>query len=525
MRPVFVRDATGLVRELSVWDLFNLVFGQIMPSVGIVFILGLTPYAFPQSHMGYSWIIATILVALGPGLLYGMMAATIPRTGGDYIFGTRIIHPAVGFLMSWLFVVANLNFLASAGPVGGAQFFAPFVATIGQLLNNSFLISSSAWFTTQTGMLTWGEILIAFVTILVMLGRAVWRYMRILFVIVMICIFVNIIFLFTVPQSTFVNAFNSQFASQGFTYDGIIQTAISNGYTPGWTWAGIMSAMSLALLGLYGFPFASYAAGETKSASKTQPLATVLGIVVGGVLFAAWSFGIYSAFGYEFFSAANYLGTIGSPLPIAPSVNSLFTIVPQSPLLLFLGAIMFFLGGIWLDATFIVPMVRGLFAWSFDRLAPRALADVNDRFHSPIKATALCGVIAGIFCALWVYTSFATLFANTTLLICIVMFLTSIAGLILPWRAKGIFEQAPAWVRRRILGIPALTWCAGFATIVMIILLYSCVSNAFIGGGVVGYPFAAAIVISGLVLYYIMKAYRKSQGVDVSLAFKEIPPE
>jgi amino acid transporter len=526
-KQVFVREATGLVRGLSVFDLFNLVFGQIMPASGIVFILALTPFAFPQSHMGYAWLIATVLIALGPGLLYGMLGAAIPRTGGDYIYGTRIIHPAVGFLMSWLFVVANLEFVASIGTLWGADYLSSSVATFGQLLNNSFLLSNAVWLRTTTGQVVSGELLIAFITIVVMLGRAVWRLMRVLFVVVMICIFVNIIFLFTVPQSTFVNTFNTQFASQNVTYTGIIQTAVSNGYTPGWTWAGTISAMSLAMLGLYGFPFASYAAGETKRASKTQPLATVLGIVVGGLLFAAWTFAIYSAFGYDFFSAANYLSVLpaGSVLPIPPYVNSLFTILPQSPWTLIAGAILWGFGGIWLATTFYVPLVRGLFAWSFDRLAPAALADVNDRFHSPVKATILCGVLAGICCLLWIYTSFATLFANTTLLICVVMFVTSIAGLILPWRAKALFEQSPVWIKRRILGIPALTWCAGFSTIVVAILVYSCFANAFIGGGAVGYPFTAGIIISGVALYYIMRAYRKWQGVDVSLAFKQIPPE
>lgn len=525
--PLFVRDATGFVRELSVWDLFNVVFGQIMPSTGIVFILALTPFAFPQSHMGYSWMVATILVALGPGLLYGMLGAAIPRTGGDYIYGTRILHPALGFLMSWLFVVANLSFIASTSATFGIFFLPPFATTVGNLLNNSYLVSNAAWSSSGIGELVVGELLIIFTTTLAIFGRAVWRYMRILFVVVMICILINIAFLFSVPQGAFASAFNTHFAAQNVTYAGIIQTAVTNGYTPGWTWSGSVSAMSLALLGLYGFPFASYAAGETKNVSKTQPLATVLGIIVGGVLFTAWCFAIYSAFGFEFFSAANYLSNVpaGSILPIPPYVDSFVGLLPQSPVVLVLGALGFLLGNFWLLATYFVPLTRGLFAWSFDRLGPATLADVNDRFHSPVKATLLIGVLGAMFCVLWVYTSFATLFANTTLIIIIVMFFSSVAGLIMPWRAKELFEQSPAWVRRRILGIPALTWCAGFATIVMAILAYSAVVNAFIGGGPTGFPLTGAFVILGLALYFGMKTYRKRQGVDVSMAFKVIPPE
>jgi hypothetical protein len=36
---------------------------------------------------------------------------------------------------------------------------------------------------------------------------------------------------------------------------------------------------------------------------------------------------------------------------------------------------------------------------------------------------------------------------------------------------------------------------------------------------------AIALVIIGAAIYFIMKAYYATKGLDVSLAFKEIPPE
>jgi hypothetical protein len=32
-------------------------------------------------------------------------------------------------------------------------------------------------------------------------------------------------------------------------------------------------------------------------------------------------------------------------------------------------------------------------------------------------------------------------------------------------------------------------------------------------------------MIVGIALYYVAKAYRKRQGLDISAAFREIPPE
>jgi hypothetical protein len=36
---------------------------------------------------------------------------------------------------------------------------------------------------------------------------------------------------------------------------------------------------------------------------------------------------------------------------------------------------------------------------------------------------------------------------------------------------------------------------------------------------------AAGVFASGLLFFYVMKLYRRSQGVDINLAFKEIPIE
>src|SRR5207249_4213500 len=43
---------------------------------------------------------------------------------------------------------------------------------------------------------------------------------------------------------------------------------------------------------------------------------------------------------------------------------------------------------------FILTASRILFAMSFDRVLPAPLANVNDRFHSPINAVIIVGIVA-----------------------------------------------------------------------------------------------------------------------------------
>ncbi len=500
-----------------------------MPAVGIVFIVSLSPYAFPQSNMFLAFLIAIPLVGLGPALLYSMLGAAMPRTGGDYVYVSRVIHPALGFMTNWLFTLTVISFIGDAGYVFPSSALNIFVATIGQMTNNQYLVANSTWFTTQGGEIVTGTVLILAVTILMVLGRAVWNFMKILFFIVMIGTIVNIVFLLTVSNASFISAFNSMFASQNVTYAGIIQTAVAHGYKTGSNLSGTIGGLVYAMAGLIGFNFASYSAGEAKSSSRSMPVAIVGSLIIGGILFALWAFGIYHAFGYDFFSGANYLASCScvpsSTLPIPVSVNSLFTIVPQNAVIEILGALGFGLAWIWLTPTDFIPVVRNMFAWSFDRVGPERLADVNPRFGSPVKAIILTTVLGEALLILFVYTNFGVAFANTTILLNLVFFITSFAGILFPFKAKAVFEQAPGWVKAKVGGFPVITLVGIFSAIVQSILLYGSFTNAYIGGAPASYPIAAGLAIGGLVLFYISRWYRKSHGINLDLVFKEIPPE
>ena len=529
-QTVFVRDATGLVRSLSTFDLFNLAFGQIMPAVGIVFIVSYSPFAFPQSNMWLAFLMVTPLVALGPAMIYSMLGAAMPRSGGDYVYVSRIIHPALGFMTNWLFTITVFSFISGAGFIFSSTAFNVFIATIGMMTNNAGLIADSTWFTTSTGELVTGSILILGVMLLLVYGRAVWNFMKILFVIVMAGTIVNIIYLMTVSQAAFVTAFNTQFAANNLTYNGIIQTAVKNGYQPGWTWSGTFGALIYAMGGLVGFNFSAYSAGEAKRASKSMPISIVGSTLIGGLLFALWAFGIYNAFGYDFFSGANYLVNCCSStvsLPFTASVNALFTYLPgQNPLVEILGALAFGLAWIWLTPTDFIPVVRNLFAWAFDRVGPSWLADVNDTWHTPVKSIVLSSVLGEILLILDIYsTGYSLVFANTAILINLAFLVTSIAGILFPYKAKTIFEQSPGWVKSKIGGVPVVTLVGCFSTVVELILLYGGMTNAVIGGAPASYPFGVGITLSGIILYYVAKWYRKRQGIDLSLVFKDLPPE
>src|SRR5512141_2417329 len=111
----FARKASGLVRGLSFLDAFGVGFMNqgLTPSMWVMISLGLGVYT------GGNLIIATLLSAVlcgvGFSLVWGILGGSMPRSGGEYIYNSRIIHPLIGIAESfgnafvwimWIYVLA-----------------------------------------------------------------------------------------------------------------------------------------------------------------------------------------------------------------------------------------------------------------------------------------------------------------------------------------------------------------------------------------------------------------------------------
>ena len=65
-----------------------------------------------------SFIIVGIIVLLTV-FMFAVLGAAMPRSGGGYVYISRILHPAVGFLASWL---EYFSIAVSWGLIGTAVF-------------------------------------------------------------------------------------------------------------------------------------------------------------------------------------------------------------------------------------------------------------------------------------------------------------------------------------------------------------------------------------------------------------------
>jgi hypothetical protein len=68
--------------------------------------------------------------------------------------------------------------------------------------------------------------------------------------------------------------------------------------------------------------------------------------------------------------------------------------------------------------------------------------------------------------------------------------------------------------------------CGTFTSLVFLYLLYQFLAFPSVwGGNTFAYSYVAASFLTGLVLYGISKYYHGKRGIDITLAYKEIPPE
>jgi basic amino acid/polyamine antiporter, APA family len=233
-------------------------------------------------------------------------------------------------------------------------------------------------------------------------------------------------------------------------------------------------------------------------------------------------------------AAINFLAGQGAgyPLPAQPYYNLIASLSANSGLFAVLVAVSFLFWN--LPAMFpntFMP-VRSIFAWSFDRVLPAKLSEVSERTHAPIPAIITASVI--VFAILgWsvLSTSFFTLLSMGVLAGVVTVTMVAITALIFPWRRPGLFTSSPANVR--ILGIPVLPVAAVLSLAVIWGLAYIVLAYPQLGisdqmglpGPWAGILFMAGLVVVGLLIYFISRAVRASQGINLDLIYRELPPE
>jgi hypothetical protein len=108
----------------------------------------------------------------------------------------------------------------------------------------------------------------------------------------------------------------------------------------------------------------------------------------------------------------------------------------------------------------------------------------------------------------------------------IAVFIVALAGIAFPFRRKDVFDSSPSVVKMKIGPLPVVTLLGAMLAAISAFLAYSVVSPAYVGVLNATYVYAVvALLLLGVVIFYVSYAYNKRRGVPLDLAYREIPPE
>ncbi|MES2211315.1 MAG: amino acid permease [Chloroflexota bacterium] len=545
MPEVFVRKSSGLVRVMSARSAFVynvLTMGLIFPWTYLW-----APGALPGGQLVWGILLAMVL-EIPIALAYVWLSTALPRSGGDYVFQSRVLGGGIGFTLVFSgFVIWILQWVALSGWLLSSLGFAPLFLGLGAATGSSTLIELSSWFTTGTGIVitSIGNALVAML-ILTSGFKNYVRLQRVMWIAILLSFGTMLVVLATTVASEVpgkLDAFSAAIGgSATFTADAV---AAAQGagvdLNPPFS---LLATLLIAPIAWTSLQWATYSAqqnGEIKSAGsfKDQLFIIVGSLALTGVLLAVLAFFLERAVGTEFLyvAGAGYWSLVGEA-SLAGSYlwpNIIATAIANNPIVTIVIAAGFILNAHQIVHNCYIGMTRVMVAMSLDRLLPEMVSRVSDRLHTPVNAHVIYFLAS--LPVIYLYSNYSvadgaggtTTWTSLTLGVtfaCGYVFVgTAIAGALLPFRAKALYEASPG-AAYKFMGVPLVTIVGTLGAIAGGYFIYLFLTNSTLGlTSDLAYQVVAGVLIFSLGWYLVTYYVRRSAGINVNYAFKEIPPE
>jgi basic amino acid/polyamine antiporter, APA family len=542
----FVRDATGLVREFNAIDTLLIASGMVF---ALVFTT--TQFAWFYGNTNGANMTYALLVAAVPFVFlmitYYVISLVIPRTGSDYVWVSRIFTPSIGFAWALLYMFI-VFFVAYVGEIFSYTFaFGSIMSTTGIVTGSSSLFGFGSYISSGIGAFELAAVFTVIFGLFAVFGtRSVKGVIYVSWVAAIIGMIVMWYILATTSVSTFQSNWNHMLVNNPITGLGSsasyssLQTSSQSldpgvSYQTGFT--NLAIALPLASLFLFGGNYISGFGGEIKNIKKSIPIALFLSLVFG-IIFWVVTSGLtlhtvganwMTVVGWNWDNNANN-ATLYALAPVGPPTQPLMVAVAAYPNtgLIYLMFFTYIIGSIApLFAYFWIP-TKYLFSWSFDRAVPSQFSTMSQRFNTPYWSVLAIVILGIILAYIYEFVGWSTSFTVGSVVWGAAYVVPGLALMIFPFVKKNLFEQAPGFVKAKIGGFPVISLvglitAAGFAYFAYIGML----SPAVVGTVSAAFDLSlvGGVVVLGFIIYFASKFFYKSRGVDISLAYRDIPPE
>lgn len=511
---VYARRASGLVRSLSAGDalLYNVLF--MAPTAVLVYGVWALQL-FPGVNLAVTPLIA-IPISIIVGVFYAMFSAVMPRSGGDYVWVSRVVHPAVGFSINFFFFIVLLQVAGSYIPW--------FQSGLGSLLGIMGVPTAFVG-TPGFGLLAAVVIYVVFGLVISRGAKFTSRVLLVLFGIILVGVIAYVASLLGSGADKFKAAYD--LANGAGAYQAVIDAARASGTPTGFTVQATLLGLSMTFINFLGFNTSIYMSGEIKRVEKAQMVAIVGGIIVFGLVTWLVYQATYWGMGAAFLQAAAVTDKVNPSLAVSglPNFLALLPYATSSRVLQGLATLGWTTMTLAAILTYVGICVRLVFAWSFDRVVPTGLSNVDRRTGVPIPALVVVAVVAIALQLVWVYTTLASYFAYIVFGWMVMQAVVAVAGLVLPRVKKDVFQAAPGFVQAKVGPVYWLQILAAATLVFSVWLGYASISPTMVGAldpKVLLFTFG--IFAAGLVIYLVSDLYHRNR-IPLALSFRELPPE
>jgi glutamate:GABA antiporter len=527
---VFVRESTGLVKTASLLDTISLNLSNM--SIGALLgVMGLYGYLV-GSVSGLNFVLTSVVAfvfSLPQVTIYTMMSRRFPRTGGDYIWISRTFGGFWGSTLSFMgYTMETGGYLAlislsAVFAIGAVGFFQ-------SLFSNSTFFNLSvpvdAGGVASSQFVVAAIIFAALVLFNILKPRGGFKLVSVLTLFGVGTLIIAIFTLLAGGHSAVVNYVNSAgMQVSGFLPSGVSDIApvnatltyntIANAYVPSSNWLS-PALFLLPLVFAFVYPWLNAApavASEIKGKTALKwnvPISAALAFIlltsslatlyyVGGLpfineAFSSWSVSVFYTF--NFWTLAMGVAGLGSPLAW----------------LIGLGWIAW---NVSILAYGIIIISRYLLAQSLDRFLPEKVSYVSPRFGSPVYAHTIDLVltITLVGLAAYYYGTVSALFGS---IIASMIYFTFI----------GLTAAVYAIKKEKGTSKIILTTAGILNAIVFAFLAYEFVAFPAVWGlQTLSYGYVVFAFILGSALYLGSRTFHRRHGIDISAAYKELPPD
>jgi amino acid transporter len=262
---------------------------------------------------------------------------------------------------------------------------------------------------------------------------------------------------------------------------------------------------------------------------KTNLITMIVPTVFVGAIFIILGAAVSVAVPSDFLGATGYLSSVSSPvvssLPTPMYWPFMSAILTSSPILVLFIGLGIMANAIQVQFNTAFAFTRLLVTSSLDRVVPEVLGRVNMKYGQPVYAWLLLTVGGIIVFVLGDFTTFTSISTNTYLGTVAAFALVSFAAIIFPFRRPDIYKASPI-SKWNVGKLPLVSLVGVISFVWNVVMFYYYLEVPAYGLGLYAPSaiFMVATFAACYAYYFIRRTYLNKKGMEIGLAFAEVPP-